>query len=45
MYLPGTSPSDKTVFARADSPWERGILRKSSLVEYSHITTFHPSNL
>ncbi|MBI1857406.1 ATP-binding protein [Candidatus Saccharibacteria bacterium] len=28
MYLPGTSPSDKTVFARADSPWERGILRQ-----------------
>ncbi|MBI1856673.1 peptidoglycan bridge formation glycyltransferase FemA/FemB family protein [Candidatus Saccharibacteria bacterium] len=27
---PGTSPSDKTVFARADSSWERGILRKSS---------------
>ncbi|MBI1856739.1 hypothetical protein HYS01_00510 [Candidatus Saccharibacteria bacterium] len=24
--------SDKTVFARADSPWERGILRKSSIV-------------
>ncbi|MBI1857255.1 hypothetical protein HY003_04340 [Candidatus Saccharibacteria bacterium] len=28
----GTSPSDKTVFARADSSWERGILRKSSIV-------------
>ncbi|MBI1856890.1 hypothetical protein HY003_01875 [Candidatus Saccharibacteria bacterium] len=30
----GTSPSDKTVFARADSPWERGILHKSSLESY-----------
>ncbi|MBI1856743.1 hypothetical protein HY003_01840 [Candidatus Saccharibacteria bacterium] len=34
-----TSPSDKTVFARADSPWERGILRKSSR------NTFHAGDL
>ena len=26
-----TPPSDKTVFARSDPPWERAILRKSSL--------------
>ncbi|MBI1856815.1 prepilin peptidase [Candidatus Saccharibacteria bacterium] len=32
----GTSPSDKTVFARADSLWERGILRKSSLQSTKH---------
>ncbi|MBI1857404.1 DUF45 domain-containing protein [Candidatus Saccharibacteria bacterium] len=29
LYLLGTSPSDKTVFARADSSWERGILRQA----------------
>ncbi len=33
----GTSPSDKTVFARADSPWERGILRKSSSLDLHKI--------
>ncbi len=27
--------SDKTIFARANSPWERAILRKSSLFNNS----------
>ncbi|MBI1856680.1 hypothetical protein HY003_03140 [Candidatus Saccharibacteria bacterium] len=41
MYLLGTSPSDKTVFARADSPWERGILRQVQY-SYSHPRTKCP---
>ena len=35
----GTSPSDKTVFARADSVRERTILRKSSRASYSRKLT------
>ncbi len=40
----GTSPSDKTVFAGYNSPWERGILRKSSTpnVKYQTILLNKP---
>ena len=43
MYPSGTSPSDKTVFARADSPWERAILRKSSKQpsQFGMVRQFH----
>ncbi|MBI1857314.1 hypothetical protein HY003_03630 [Candidatus Saccharibacteria bacterium] len=34
----GTSPSDKTVFARSDSLWERGVLGKSSLLQEREIS-------